>query len=281
MNKTKPESEKTNSGFRLSVHDLQETAQADREKRDAEKATRVSSPLGRLTRLKTQADTVYAIKMLHSYDKGFDAFIHLFRGDKPCNEICKTHYGVEYNEAHGGLGDRKCDICLTVGSLGESFKTKVRCQLGRVLNFVGETATFQDEKTGQLVTHNYRPDKLIALPYGKNDLLMAPIIEVVNLDPTLFQKAIWQIERRAGKGPGKGVQAPKSIKLADFKKLVGRDVDMSLPPEAAAVDSYSAEDLFKLMLSTFDSIDWPALGLTAPGSTDLAPAPRAVDELLA
>lgn len=240
-----------NTGFQVSVRDVLKANQEKRAQYEADRALRASNPSGsRISRLKVMADTPYFVKFLHDYDAGLEIFVHMWRGDQPCNEICKVHYG------------EPCDICTEVGTkYGESYHVPMRCFLGWVYNNVGGTFSKTDERTKEVKTYNLNPIKLIQIPLGKNDANIAILLEASSARRhNYFRTDIWQIERKKGAG----FSQPKTIDDADLVKLVGRDVPLEVSEAAQKISAESKKSIMTMILSSFDNVQWEKLGLEPP-----------------
>lgn len=242
--------ETINEGLQVSVRDVLKKREEDRQRMEQERALRAANPSGsRISRLKIQADTPYYVKFLHDYDKGLELFVHQWRGDSPCNEICKIHYGEE------------CDICSTVGTqFGESYAVAARCFLGWVYNNVGATFSKTNERTGETKIYNLNPIKLIQIPLGKEDANITILQEAARRK--YFKEDIWQVERKKGKG----FSVPKTVQESDFRKAVGKDVPIDVNEAALKIGKASKAEVMKMLLSAFDNVQWEALGLTPPGA---------------
>lgn len=242
----------SNAGLLVSVRDLLAKKEANRQRIDTERAIRQANPSGsRISRLKVMADTPYYVKFLHEYDKGLELFIHVWRGDEPCNEICKLHYS------------EPCDICTAVGTkYGESYHVPVRCFLGWVYNSVGGSFTKKDDRTGETKTYNLNPIKLIQIPLGKEDCNITILQEAARRK--YFHEDIWQIERKKGKG----FAVPKTIDTGKLRELVGRDVPLELSEAAHKIGQEDKLSTMTMILTAFDNVQWAKLGLKPPGGVN-------------
>lgn len=253
-----------NAGLRVSVRDILKKKEERRAKIEQERAARAASPTGgRLNRLRVMADTIYGVKFLHEYDKGIELYVHLWKGDEPCHEICKVHYG------------EPCDICQMVGTkFGECYAIAVRCFLGYVYNLVGQTFSKTDERTGETKVFKLNPVKLIEIPLGKEDINVGTLQEAARR--RYFNEDIWQIERKKGKG----FLQPKTIDADKFRAAVGRDVPLDVPAEAQSLGELTKVETMKLILSAFENVEWEKLGMkpptAAPAAEETPAAPAAV-----
>lgn len=240
--------ETINAGLMVSVRDVFKEREKNRQRMENERALRAANPSGsRISRLKVMADTPYYIKFLTEYDKGLELFVHMWRGDEPCNEICKVHY----NET--------CDICKTVGSrFGETYHVPVRCFLGWVYNNVGSTFSKKDDRTGEFKTFNLNPIKLIQVPLGKDDANIAILQEASRRK--YFAEDVWVIERKKGKG----FSVPKTVDTERLKELLGRDVPLEISDPAAKITQENKVGILTMILSAFDNVQWEKLGLKPP-----------------
>lgn len=248
-----------NAGLLVTVAQHEAKKNEDREKRAKERAIRESSPSGkRLRRLMVQADTPYGVRFLHEFKKGIDLYVHAWRGDAPCFEICKVHY------------NQTCDICGTISSkFGEIFAVPSRCFIVYCYNQVGETFK---AKNGQ--TYELNPVKLLALPLGKLTDGESSEPGYTNTDPLktatkkgYFQSDVWKITRKQGKG-----FAPPSPfeSLEQFQKLSGKQYSVELPDEALQFATMSSKQILKVVLGAFDNVQWELLGFKAPELKDPA-----------
>lgn len=261
-------------GLRVTVKDIQKRKEAARARIEVERAARAASPTGgRLTRLRVQADTIFATKFLHDYEKAIELYVHLWDGDDPCHKICEVHYR------------RDCRICKTSSTkYGENYPIAMRVFVGYVYNLIGQTFTKVDPRTGESKEYKLNPIKLIEVPLGKEDINVSTLQEAARR--RYFLEDIWQLERKKGKG----FQPPKTFKDVDeFRKMVGKDVPVEIPALALKINELNKLELFKFMLTAFDDVDWEALKLKPPTAkapeAETAPAATAetsaADDLLA
>lgn len=246
-----------NAGLLVSVRDVfaqREEARKGREEQKKQREEgRAVSPTGtRITRQKIMADTPYGARMLHTFDKGVELLIHAWKGDEPVHEICQVHYG------------EKCTICGTVGTqYGESYAIPSKCFLSYVYNNVG--ATFDKVVAGATKTFQISPIKVLEIPLGKDDVNVIGMQEASRankLRPEYFSKAIWLIERKKGKG----FSVPRTIEDEEFKALVGGEVSLDLTENAEKIASMSKQEIMKIILSSFNNVQWEKLGFKPPQS---------------
>jgi hypothetical protein len=245
-----------NAGLKVSVQEVLQ-AREDRKSQNA-KMWAARDP-NRITRQKILADTPYGIRFLHDFDKGIELLIHCWKGDEPIHEICKVHYGED------------CDICKIEGTkFGLSYAIPSKCFIGYVYNNVGQTFEKANHK-GELQVYPLKPIKVIEIPLGKDECNLMTMKEASYRK--YFMEDIWVIERKKGKG----FSVPRTIPEAEFRAKVGREINLNLPDEAEKFADKSKKDLLKLILQSFDNVEWAKLGFLPPGAKE-ADAPEVAEK---
>ena len=229
--------------LKITAETIQLQKDKDRQAYEARKAAQEKNGISKVSRLRIENDTEYAVKWLHDYEKGVEIFVHLWEGNTPVHKICEVHYG------------RKCKICETMGSKGKCYAVRTRCMIGWVYNLVGQT--FPDRQTGELKPYN--PIKRVEVPVGKNDANVSVMQELARTEA--FMNKTWRLKRITGQG----FEAPKTFKdQAELRKLIGKEVDLELSTQAKKIAGMDQLDLFKLFLTTFQDVDTAALELDGP-----------------
>lgn len=188
---------------------------------------------GRISLLKVQSGVKYAIRYIHSFENTADFMYHNYNGDFSCKEICFEHYDGE-----------NCPFCNSVSTeYGKRFATATKFGLAHVYSLVDKEFDFPDPNTGERIHGKYNPLKLIALPIGKKDIYIKPLI--ASNKRKSFQSDIFLIERTKGSG----WEVPEVITEEELQALVGPKVPLALPSEYGKYAELSKRNLWKLFLT--------------------------------
>ncbi len=244
-----------NAGLRVTAQDILKAKDERKKEIDQQRQDRADNP-NKINKLKIMSGTPYGLLMLHEFDLGIELMVHQWRGEnQPMNEICQVHYGEE------------CTVCKADPK--NSYAISAKCFIVRVLNDVD--ATFdKTDRQGTVKTYKKRPKKILLLPMGKNNANMTAMAEA-HRRKYFTGDTIWLIERETGKG----FLPPATMTLEQFRERVGKEANLEVPEEDLAISKLQKVEILKLVLGSFDDVQWEKLGFKPPtAKIDAIGAPK-------